>query len=85
MIEVITLTREQYFADLQEAARLGATFALQQMDKSDEWLTAEEAMALLRIKSVEGFRSYRKKNNLVGKDKIKTVGNRKIFNKKYLI
>lgn len=85
MIEIITLTREQYFADLKEAARLGATFALQQMDKSDEWLTAEEAMACLRIKSTSGFRSYRKKNNLFGKEKVKAVGTRKLFNKKHLI
>lgn len=85
MIEIITLTREQYFADMQEAAMIGATIALQHVNKGDEWLTMEEAMALLRIKSVEGFRSYRKNNKISGKDKVKVVGNRKLFNKKHLI
>lgn len=83
-MEIITLSRTDYQNDMREAARLGALQAMKEYAKGDEWLSFEEAKAHLRIKGNEAFRNYRIKNKITGADKVKTVGNKKLFNKKYL-
>lgn len=84
MAEIIVLTRSEYQQDIIEAARLGAMQAMKEYTKGDEWLSYDEAKAHLKIKDDQAFRNYRVKNKIHGADKVKTVGRKKLFNKKYL-
>lgn len=84
-MEIITISRQDYQNDLIEAAKQGALMALKEHEQGDEWLTMEEAMSVVRLKSQKGFREYRRKNKIYGSEKVKISGRQKLFNKKHLI